>query len=158
MNRLPLVVALMMLIGVVGNLHSAPIYAPEADVMGRLAAVYATKDPLRISIAFRAMGEYGLPAAHIVESSINAMGYEHLESDRVESAIAVFQLNTETFPASANAWDSLAEAMLARGDGDMALRYYRRSMELDPKNQNAALMIEKLAAGQQLSQVSGYTN
>lgn len=132
MNRLPLVVALMMLIGFVGNLHSAPIYAPEAEVMDRLAAVYATRDPLRISSAFRAMGDHGLPAAHIVESSINAMGYDYLESDRIESAIAVFRLNTETFPASANAWDSLAEAMLARGDVEMALRYYRHALELDP--------------------------
>ena len=158
MNRLPLVVALMMLIGFVGNLHSAPIYAPEAEVMDRLAAVYATKDPLRISTAFRAMGEYGLPAARIVESSINAMGYDHFESGRVESAIAVFRMNTDTFPESANAWDSLAEAMLARGDRDMALRYYRRSLELDAENRNAALMIEKIAGGRQLSQVIGHKN
>lgn len=153
MNRLPLVVALMMLIGFIGNLHSAPIYAPEAEVMDRLAAVYATKDPLRISTAFRAMGDYGLPAAHIVESSINAMGYRHLESGDIGAAIGIFRLNTDTFPTSANTWDSLAEGVMARGDHEMAIRYYRRSLELDPGNHNAAHKIEQMTDGLQLSRV-----
>ena len=152
MTQLRLAFSLMTLL-FAGNLQSAPIYAPEAEVMDRLAAVYATRDPARLAMAFRAMGDYGRPAANIVESSINAMGYRHLDNNEIDAAIAVFELNVETFPESANAWDSLGEAVMAGGDHDMAIRRYRRSLELDSENKNAARMIEQIS--QQVSHVSG---
>ncbi len=154
MIRLRLGFALTILAASAGNLQSAPIYASQAEVMDRLAAAYATRDPARLTMAFRAMGDYGRPAAHIVESSINAMGYRHLENSEIETAISVFQLNTDTFPQSANTWDSLAEAVMANGDRGMAIRYYRRSLELDPNNRNAARMIERMTGDQQLSHAS----
>jgi tetratricopeptide (TPR) repeat protein len=154
MTRIRLGFALTILAGYAGIVQSAPIYAPEAEVMDRLAPVFATRDPVRISRAFRAMGDYGVPAADIVESSINAMGYEHLENGDVDAAISVFELNTETFPESANAWDSLGEAIMTKGDHESAIRYYRRSLEIDPENRNAARMIERIASEQQLSHTS----
>jgi len=114
MNFLPLGLALTILAGV-GNVLSAPINAPQAEVVGHLAAVFATHDPARITHAYRAMGDYGLPAADIVESTINAIGYELLKKGEIDAAIKVFDLNTQTFPLSANAWDSLAVAVMAKG-------------------------------------------
>jgi hypothetical protein len=145
MTRLRLGLALTILAGYAGIAQSAPVYAPEAEVMDRLAPVYATRDPVRLARAYRAMGDYGLPAADIVESSINAMGYRHLEDGEIEKAISIFELNTETFPLSANAWDSAA------------IRYYRRSLELDPDNNNAAIMIERITGEPELS-VASSTN
>ena len=114
MNFLPLGLALTILAGA-GNLLSAPINAPQAEVVGHLAAAFATHDPARITHAYRAMGDYGLPAADIVESTINAIGYDLLENGEIDAAIKVFDLNTQTFPLSANAWDSLAVAVMAKG-------------------------------------------
>jgi tetratricopeptide (TPR) repeat protein len=153
--RLQLGFALTILTACAGNVQSSPIYAPQAEVMDRLAAVFATRDPVRLAVAFRAMGDYGMPAADIVESSINAMGYRHLENSEIETAISVFQLNTDTFPESANTWDSLGEALMTKGDHGMAIRYYRRSLELDPDNSNAARMIDRMIGEQQLSHTSG---
>lgn len=144
MTRLRLGFALTILAACAGNVQSAPIYVPEAEVMERLAAVFATRDPARLSMAYRAMGDYGMPAAEIVESSINAMGYRHLQNSEIEAAISVFQLNTDTFPESANAWDSLGEAVMCKGDHETAIRYYRRSLDLDPENSIAAQMIERM--------------
>ncbi len=146
--------ALIILTGLAGYVQAAPIYVPEAEVLDRLAPVFATRDPARITIAFRAMGEYGRPAADIVESSINAMGYKHLQNGEVEEAISVFELNTDTFPTSANTWDSLAEAVLATGDKETAIRFYQRSLELDPENSNAIDKIEQILGEQQTSQAS----
>jgi hypothetical protein len=87
MTRFRLGLALTILTGLAGLAQSAPFYSPEAEVMDRLAPVFATRDAARITAAFRAMGEYGRPAADIVESSINAMGYEHLENGEIEEAI-----------------------------------------------------------------------
>ena len=155
MTRLRLGFVLTILAACAGNVQSTPIYAPQAEVMERLAPVIATRDPVRLAVAFRAMGDYGMPAADIVESSINAMGYRHLENGEIEAAISVFQLNTDTFPRSANTWDSLGEAIMTKGDHETAIRYYRRSLELDPDNSNAARMIDRMIGEQQLSHASG---
>ncbi len=154
MIRIRLGFALTILAASAGNLQSAPIYAPQAEVIDRLAAALATHDPARLTMAYRAMGDYGSPAAHIVESSINAMGYRHLENCDIDAAISVFELNIDTFPESANTWDSLAEAIMAKGDRGMATRYYRRSLELGPNNRNAARMIERMTGERQFSHAS----
>lgn len=154
MNYLPLGLALTILAGA-GNVLSAPINAPQADVVGHLGAAFATHDPARITHAYRAMGDFALPAADIVESTINAMGYELLENGEIDAAIKVFDLNTQTFPLSANTWDSLAEAAMTKGAYESAIRYYRVSLKLDPDSNNAVQMIERMTAEQKFHYASG---
>ena len=136
MTRLRLAFALTILAACAGNAYSAPLNAPQAEVIGHLAAALATHDPARITYAFRAMGDYGMPAADFVESTVNAMGYELLENGEIEAAIKVFGLNTETFPLSDNAWDSLAEAAMTKGDHETARRYNRVALKLSHENGN----------------------
>jgi len=100
------------------------------------------------------MGDYGLPAADIVESMVNTRGYELLGNGEIEAAIKVFDLNTGTFPLSANTWDSLAEAFMTKGEHESAIRYYRFSLILDPESNNAAQMIERMTVEQQFSYAS----
>jgi tetratricopeptide (TPR) repeat protein len=154
MNYLRLGFALTFL-AFAGNVQSAPVNAPQAEVVGHLAAAFATHDPARITHAYRAMGDYALPAADIVESTINAMGYKLLENGEIDAAIRVFDLNANTFPASANTWDSLAEAVMTKGAYETAIRYYRVSLKLDPESRHAAQMIERMTAEQQFSYQSG---
>ncbi len=155
MIRLRLAFALTILAAFAGNVYSAPIHAPQAEVMGHLAAAFATHDPARITFAYRSMGEYGLPAAEIVEATVNSMGYELLENGEIEAASKVFDLNAQTFPQSANAWDSLAEVMMTKGDRESAIRYYRVALKLDPESGNAARMIERMMAEQKLAYATG---
>ncbi len=155
MIRLRLAFALTTLAVFAGNVQSAPLHAPQAEVIGHLAAAFATHDSARITFAYRAMGDYGKPAADIVEATINAMGYELLANGEVEAAIKVFDLNTQTFPLSANTWDSLAEASMSKGDHEMAIRYYRVSLNLSPDSSNAARMIARILGEQQVNFVSG---
>ena len=155
MMRLRLAFALTILVGAAANILSAPINASQAEVLGHLSAAFATEDPARITSAYRAMGDYGKPAAEIVEASVNAMGYELLANGEIEAAIKVFDLNTQTFPMSANAWDSLAEAVMTKGDHDTAIRYYRLSLKLGPDSGNAARMIARILGEQQVSFASG---
>ena len=151
MIRLQLTFALAILVGCAGNVQSAPIFAPEAEVMGHLAAAFATHDPVRITFAYRAMGDYGMPAADIVETSINAMGYRLLENGEIEAAIKVFDLNTQTFPLSANTWDSLADAIMTKGNYKTAILYYCVSLKVDPDSSNASRMIKRMTGEQQIS-------
>ena len=55
----------------------------------------------------------------------------------------------DKYPSSANAYDSLGEAYMIKGERNLAIRNYRRSLELDPNNDNAAKMIEKMQKSSQ---------
>jgi tetratricopeptide (TPR) repeat protein len=50
------------------------------------------------------------------------------------------------YPRSFNVYDSLGEAYLMNGDKDLAIENYRKSLELNPDNSNAAKMLKKLGA------------
>jgi len=78
------------------------------------------------------------------EREFNMLGYEFLGAGKLPEAIAVFQMNVELYPASANVYDSLAEAYMRSGDREKALVNYRRSLELNPNNQNAKDMLQRL--------------
>jgi len=74
------------------------------------------------------------------------LGYYLLRNNRLEDAIALFKLNTEQYPSSGNVFDSMGEAYLKAGDKNNALSSYKKALELDPGNGNAADIIKKLAA------------
>jgi tetratricopeptide (TPR) repeat protein len=78
------------------------------------------------------------------EGSLNAFGYSVLEKDAA-GAIQIFQLNADTFPDSANVWDSLGEAYMKSGDAKNAQLNYEKALKLDPNNRNAKDMLKKLA-------------
>lgn len=98
-----------------------------------------TRGPLR---ALRALT--GSVGAEQVEARANVIGYEFFQAERFDLARAVFELVTELFPRSANAWDSLAEVHMRLGNDDEAVAFYERSLELDASNANARAMIDRI--------------
>jgi tetratricopeptide (TPR) repeat protein len=92
--------------------------------------------------AYRAGGASEI--AFFVERAVNRLGYRQLNAGDVDGALEIFVLNTEYFPEAFNTWDSLAEAHMVRGDDELAIRYYMKSLELNPENDNATRMIERI--------------
>jgi Flp pilus assembly protein TadD len=88
--------------------------------------------------------EGGMKAGIAAEESINALGYSYLNAGKTEMAVAVFAFNVRQFPKSANAYDSLGEALMRAGRIDESILNYRKSVELDPGNDNAKKLIEKM--------------
>jgi CubicO group peptidase (beta-lactamase class C family) len=81
----------------------------------------------------------------LLEPELNRLGYHALNSWRdVPRAIEIFLLNVRAFPKSGNVYDSLGEAYLAQGDTVRARTNYRRSLELDPNNTNAADILRRI--------------
>jgi tetratricopeptide (TPR) repeat protein len=78
------------------------------------------------------------------EGLLNNLGYSMLRDNRIQDAVAVFELNVDLHPEYANGYDSLAEAYMEGGDNERAIKYYRKSLELDPGNNNAVEMLERL--------------
>ena len=79
-----------------------------------------------------------------LENDLNRLGYELMRQQDLEAAIKIFQLNVEAYPRSSNVYDSLAEAYVNRGDTDLAIENYQKSLELNSNNTNAAESIKKL--------------
>jgi tetratricopeptide (TPR) repeat protein len=78
------------------------------------------------------------------ENPINMLGYQLMGAGKLQAAIEVLKVNTERYPQSWNSWDSLAEALMKAGDTDAAVRDYRKSLELNPRNTGAREAIAKM--------------
>lgn len=63
-------------------------------------------------------------------SALNTLGYQFLAAQKLEEAAAIFELETELYPASANAWASFGEACAYAGRADDARRCFEKTLEL----------------------------
>lgn len=78
------------------------------------------------------------------ESELNSCGYVLLAQQSIKEAIAVFRVNINLFPQSANCFDSLGEAYTIAGSKDKAIQAYEYAAQLDPKNEGIAARLRKL--------------
>lgn len=82
---------------------------------------------------------------YLPEERINFYGYLFLYTKPdIEKALFYFKYNTQIYPLSGNTWDSLGEAYFVDENYDLALKSYKKSLELDGANGNAKQMIEKI--------------
>jgi dienelactone hydrolase len=82
------------------------------------------------------------------ESTVNMWGYNLLAENKDQESIEVFKLNTLAHPESGNTFDSLAEAYQKAKMNELAIKNFKRSLELDPQNANAVKHLKTLGAGQ----------
>ncbi|MHC5361446.1 serine hydrolase [Myroides sp. LJL110] len=75
---------------------------------------------------------------------LNNFGYELIHSNQIDKAIKVFELALSDDSTNANLYDSLAEAYYLNKDYDKALLNYTKALELDPENENAKVVINKI--------------
>ena len=78
------------------------------------------------------------------ERAINRLGYHFLLSKQLDKAIAILKFNVQEYPDSWNVYDSLAEAYMNNGQNDLAIKFYKKSLELNPDNTNGKEMLEKI--------------
>jgi tetratricopeptide (TPR) repeat protein len=89
------------------------------------------------------------PTFQLKEPDINTWGYRLLEQEHAKEAIEIFKLNVALYPKGWNTYDSLAEAYETGGDKASAIKNYKRSLELNPKNSHGLehlKMLESSAA------------
>lgn len=77
------------------------------------------------------------------ENLLNQMGYQLLFGNETNEAIAVFKANVERYPASANVYDSLAEAYERGGQLELAEPLYDKAQVLGQQNNDPNLAIYK---------------
>ena len=67
-----------------------------------------------------------------------------LAQKKLKEAIEILKLNVEAYPQGFNTYDSLGEAYMNNGDKELAIKNYKKSLELNPQNTNAVDMLKKL--------------
>lgn len=83
-----------------------------------------------------------------MEMEINDAGYDLMEEKDKQPAINVFRLNMQYSPNSWNVYDSMGDGYYEDKQFTLALKYYKRSLELNPDNQNAIDRISLLSERQ----------
>lgn len=90
---------------------------------------------------------------YLSEDEMNSLGYDfmgnsnpyHLpEQHLYKQAIETLKTNVDLFPNSWNAFDSYAEVLLANGQKTEAIKMYQKSIDLNPTNENAKKILQKL--------------
>jgi len=74
---------------------------------------------------------------NLSEAGVNSFGYELMANNRNKEALQIFELNTKLYPSGANTYDSFGECLLKLGKKEEAIAAYKKSLELNPKNNNA---------------------
>lgn len=87
------------------------------------------------------------PELHLSEEFVNTWAYGLLRESKGAQAIGLFRYNTEQWPSSWNAFDSLAEGYETLGDKPNAIANYRKSLALNPSNAHGAEHLKKLQGG-----------
>lgn len=117
-----------------------------------LFLIAKSKDGKAARAFFNVQKRKGFKGYYVSESDINSAGYRMMrtmqeDADALDAAIALFEINVELYPKSANVYDSLGEAYMNANRTAEAIANYRKSLELDPTNQNATDMLKKLENG-----------
>lgn len=81
---------------------------------------------------------------NVSENNLNDLGYRFLNQGQHQLAKDLFMVNIKLYPDSYNVYDSYAEACMEAGENDLAIEYYKKSLELNPENNNATFFIEQL--------------
>ena len=83
------------------------------------------------------------------EAEVNGAGYRLVNAGKLPAALAVFRINSRAFPRSANAWDSLGEALLIAGNRDAGIAAYRKALEIDADFASSRQALERLGVRRQ---------
>ncbi len=70
------------------------------------------------------------------EDELNNWAYRMMANNQQNEALEIFKLNVYLFPNSWNVYDSYGEILLKMGDKNKAIEMYRKSIDLNPNNEN----------------------
>ncbi len=127
---------------IAGILYDKPYDLPKQSLAISVYNEIIDKD-LKSGLAFYEKNKDS-KAFSLKESEMNMVGYNLLQAGKKQDAEAILKLNVETFPKSFNVYDSYAEVLMEQGKNELAIANYKKSIALNPGNQNGIDMLKKL--------------
>lgn len=86
------------------------------------------------------------PDFKLDEETMNFWAFQLMDENHLPEATDLFKLTVQLFPGSWNAYDSLGEAYMRAGQKQLAIDNYKKSLELNPANDNAKEKLKVLDA------------
>jgi glyoxylase-like metal-dependent hydrolase (beta-lactamase superfamily II) len=127
----------------------AYVRAKQAEFAGKESAFLAFRkafeekgleDSLRLLADLKARPEQ----YYTLHPEIDQFAYRLMLKGKLDEALSIFKVLAELFPDSYLAFDSLGEVYLRKGDNEMAIQSFKKSLELNPDNENAARQLKSL--------------
>jgi CubicO group peptidase (beta-lactamase class C family) len=125
-------------------LYNQPYEPPKISIVSLLEDTIIEKG-IEAGIAqYRELKAKQAATYDFSEGELNQLGYRLLRSGKAKEAIEIFKLNVEAYPQAFNTYDSLAEAYASVNERELAIQNYKKSVELNPNNTNAAEVLKRL--------------
>ncbi len=102
-------------------------------------SVRGSKSEATVRLCRELIQKNGIEVFH--PAVLNQLGQRLEEMNKTDYALALYKLNTELYPGTFQLFNILARAYLKVGKKDLAIEAYRKSIELNPEDQEA---VEKL--------------
>ncbi len=78
-------------------------------------------------------------------AELNSLGYYLMKNKNdLNAAEKILELNMNEYPDWFNAYDSYAEALMNQNKNEAAIEYYKKSLEMNPGNDNAVEKLKEL--------------
>jgi dienelactone hydrolase/predicted negative regulator of RcsB-dependent stress response len=90
------------------------------------------------------------PDFKLDEDAVVRWGSDLMEENHLAEAIEVLKLDVQVFPSSSNSYDSLGEAYMKAGQKQLAIESYKKSLELNPGDDEAKEKLKELEGGRGL--------
>lgn len=125
------------------------VLAKKAKFAGKSSAFFAFRDAyedrgleagLRELDALRARPD----AYFLIHGEFDSYVYRLMADGKLDDAVPLFEKLASLFPDRPNAFDSLGEAYLRKGDREGALTAFERCIQMDPEHENVRKRLEEL--------------
>jgi dienelactone hydrolase len=84
------------------------------------------------------------PQFELTKTTLEPWGFTLLNQGQIAAAVEIFELQARLFPKDADAYGDLAYAQIANNDRALAIRNYRRSLQLAPGNTHRQRSLKNL--------------
>lgn len=85
------------------------------------------------------------PLFQPTENDLINWAYHLMEIGQDKAAVEIFKLAVFLYPESWDAYDSYGEGLLKNGQKNEAIKMYKKSVALNPKNENAKKVLEEIS-------------
>lgn len=125
-------------------IYNQPFELPKQSIASILEKTINEKGIDAAVAEYRALKAKPDSTYDFAEPELNTLGYRLMGAGKLKEAVEIFKLNVEAYPQGFNTYDSLAEAYMNMNERELAIRNFKKSLELNPQNTNAVEMLKKL--------------
>jgi len=138
--------------GIMGILYDKPYDFPKKSLAYSLLEIIDEEGIQKGLEQYEAIKEDS--KYYLSENELNIVSYKLLQSDRAKAAAAVLKLGIEAYPNAFNLYDSHGEVLLTLGDTLQSIENYKKSLVLNPENENGIQMLKTI--GVEIDQANLY--